>query len=228
MGRIKGRIDGLYAGIFGERYLSDAAYRSEVALYGGVGVNLLYIAVNLVSGIWHRSVWFVALAVYYLLLSSARFILLRYVSRTPAGLDLRAEYRRSRACGILLLMLNQALIGILILVIRQERSYYYPGHLIYAMAVYAFYALSAAIVNAAKSRRLGSPVLSAAKTVSLTAAIVSMLALETAMFARFGGNDSPAFHRLMTTATGGAVYLIVLAMALFMVIRSSVRLKQLR
>lgn len=227
MGRIKGRIDGLYASIFGERYLSDAAYRSEVALYGGVGVNLLYIAVNLVSGIWHRSLWFVALAVYYLLLSSARYVLLRYVSRTPAGLDLRAEYRRSRACGILLMLMNQALIGILILVLRQGESYYYPGHLIYAMAAYAFYALAAAIVNAVKIRRLGSPVLSAARTVGLTAAIVSMLALETAMFARFGG-DSPGFHRLMISATGGAVYLIVLAMALFMVIRSSVRLKQLR
>ena len=199
-----------------------------MALYGGVGVNLLYIAVNLVSGIWHRSVWFVALAVYYLLLSSARYVLLRYVSRTPAGLDLRAEYRRSRACGILLMLMNQALMGILILVLRQGESYYYPGHLIYAMAAYAFYALTAAIVNAVKIRRLGSPVLSAARTVGLTAAIVSMLALETAMFARFGGGDSPGFHRLMISATGGAVYLIVLAMALLMVIRSSVRLKQLR
>lgn len=227
MGRLKSRMDRLCAGIFGERYLSDAAFRSEAALYGGLSVNLLYIAVNLVSGIWHRSVWFVALAVYYLLLSAARFILLRYVSRAPAGRDLRAEYRRSLACGFLLLLMNQSLIGILILVMRQERSYYYPGHLIYAMAAYAFYSLTAAIVNAVKIRRLGSPVLSAARAVGLTAAIVSMLALETAMFARFGGG-SPGFQRIMLSATGGAVFLIVLVMGLRMVIRACLRLRQLR
>ena len=78
-----------------------------------------------------------------------------------------------------------------------------------------------------KFRKYESPVLSAAKAISLAAALVSILSLETAMLAQFGSEDDPLFRKVMTGTTGGGVCVIVLGMALFMIIKSSRQLKQI-
>ena len=69
----------------GGRLLGDAVFRSEITLHGGLFVNLLYVALNLFSGIRYRSAWFVALAFYYVLLSAMRAVLVRYIHRRPVG-----------------------------------------------------------------------------------------------------------------------------------------------
>ena len=74
-------------------------------------------------------------------------------------------------------------------------------------------------MNLIKFRKHGSPVLSAAKAVNLVAAMVSILSLETAMLARFGGDDE-AFRASMTGATGGGICTIVIGMAVFMIVKS--------
>ncbi|MBS5725534.1 MAG: hypothetical protein KHW59_07135 [Clostridiales bacterium] len=209
----------------GGRLLGDAIFRSELTLHGGLLINLLYAALNLFSGIRYRSTWFVALAFYYALLSAMRAVLVRYVHRKPVGQDILAEFRRYRACGIILLLMNQALVGIIVYMVTQDRGFSYPGLLIYAMAMYAFYITISAIINVIKHRSHKSPVMSAAKAVSLTAALVSMLSLETAMLARFG-SDETEFRRMMLGASGGIVCAFVLAMAIYMIVRSTKQLKK--
>lgn len=108
-----------------------------------------------------------------------------------------------RMCGITLLIMNQALAGIVIFMVHQNRGFDYPGLLIYAMATYSFYSVITAVVNLVKFRKHGSPLLSAAKVINLVAAMVSVLSPETAMLARFGGDDDPLFRKVMTGATGG-------------------------
>ena len=209
----------------GGRLLGDDIFRSEITLHGGLFVNLLYVAMNLFSGIRYRSTWFVALALYYALLSAMRAVLVRYVHRKPVGLDVPAEFRRYRACGIILLLMNQALVGIIIYMVTQNRGFSYPGLMIYAMAMYTFYITISAIINVIKYRSHGSPVMSAAKTISLTAALVSMLSLETAMLAQFG-SDETEFRRIMLGVSGGVVCAFVLAMAIYMIARSTKQLKK--
>lgn len=209
----------------GSRLLGDAVFRSEITLHGGLFMNLLYVAMNLFSGIRYRSAWFVSLACYYALLSAMRAVLVRYVHRKSVGQDIPAEFRRYRACGIILLLMNQALVGIIIYMVTQNRGFSYPGLMIYAMAMYTFYITIAAIINVIKYRSHGSPVMSAAKAVSLTAALVSMLSLETAMLARFG-SDETEFRRIMLGVSGGVVCAFVLAMAIYMIVRSTKQLKK--
>ena len=211
----------------GNRLLGDVDFRSELTLHGGLFVNLLYVALNLVSGLRYRSTWFISLAVYYALLSAMRAVLVRYVHRRAVGEDIASELQRYRACGIILLLMNQALVGIIVYMVTQNRGFSYPGLLIYAMAVYAFYITIAAVINVIRYRRRGSPVMSAAKVINLTAALVSMLSLETAMLAQFGA-DEPQFRRIMLGASGGAVCAIVLTMAVYMIVHSTKRLKALK
>ncbi len=208
----------------GEKYMTDARFRAGVSLYQGFFINLLYIVMKLVSGIVYRSAWFISLAVYYILLAVMRFLLARRLNVR----DEAAELRRYRLCGIMLLFMNQALAGIVIFMVHQNRGFEYPGLLIYAIAAYSFYAVTIAIVNIVKTRRHKSPVLSAARAINLVAALVSVLSLETAMLTRFGGDDDPMFRRIMTGATGGGVCTAVIGMAVYMIIRANKKLRKIK
>ena len=208
------------------RYLKEDIFRTETALYQGFLINLLYAGIKMFSGILYNSIWFVTLAVYYILLAVMRASLLHYVRKT--GKNKVSEWKRYRLCGIILLFMNVALAGIIILVVHQNSGFEYPGMLIYIMAMYAFYATIMAVWNVIKFRRYGSPVMSAAKVINLTAALVSMLSLETAMLTQFGAADDPMFQQIMTASTGAGISIIVLGMAIFMIVRSTNQLKYLR
>ena len=201
------------------RYLKEDMFRAEAALYQGFFINLLYVGIKMFSGILYRSVWFITLAVYYILLAVMRASLLHYVRKD--GKDKISEWRRYRLCGIILLFMNVALTGIVILAVRQNSGFEYPGMLIYVMAMYTFYATITAVRNVVKFRRYGSPVMSAAKVINLTAALVSMLSLETAMLTQFGAADDPKFRQIMTASTGAGISLCVLGMAVFMIVWST-------
>ncbi len=208
----------------GENLMTDVRFRSRVALCVGLAMNLGYIALKLVSGIVYRSEWFVALAVYYILLAVMRFLLVRRMNVR----DTLLEWRRYRLCGIMLLFMNQALVGIVVFMAHRNKGFEYPGFLIYAMAAYSFYAVTVSVINIVKTRRQKSPILSAARAINLVSALVSILSLETAMLAQFGGGDDPLFRRVMTGATGGAVCTIVIAMAVYMIWRANRNMKKLR
>lgn len=208
------------------KYLKEAMFRAEASLYQGFFINLLYAGIKLFSGILYGSVWFVTLAVYYILLALMRASLLHYVRKD--GKSKVSEWRRYRLCGIILLFMNVALAGIIILVVYKNSGFEYPGMLIYVMAMYAFYAAITAVRNVVKFRRYGSPVMSAAKVISLTAALVSMLSLETAMLTQFGAAGDPMFRRIMTASTGAGISILVLGMAVFMIVRSTMQMKHIR
>lgn len=211
----------------GTRFLKDVRFRTEISLYMGFVINLLYIVMKMASGIYYRSVWFISVAVYYILLAVMRFLLFRRGKVRTAGNHQEAELKRYRMCGIILLLMNQALTGIVVFMVHQNKSYDYPGVLIYAMAAYSFYCVIIASVNVIKFRRHGSPVLSAAKVINLVSAMVSILSLETAMVTRFGDKDDFSFRQTMTGATGGGVCIFVLGIAVYMIVKSSLQLKNI-
>lgn len=209
------------------RLLDDVGFRTELSLHVSLAVNLLYIMVKLVSGIYYRSLWFVSLAVYYMFLATMRFLLL-YRRKWPEGAARqKLELCRYRFCGVVLLLMNLALAGIVAFMVHQNRGYEYPGMLIYAMAAYSFYAVIMATVSIIKFRRHGSPILSAAKAINLVAALVSILSLETAMLAQFGSEDDMLFRKAMTGATGGGICVIVLGMAVYMIVKSTKEIRKM-
>lgn len=162
-----------------------------------------------------------------MLLAAMRVLLLRRGKKKTDRTPMAEEIHRYRMCGIILLLMNQALAGIVIFMVHQNRGFDYPGLLIYAMAIYAFYSIITAVINVVKFRRHGSPVMSAAKAINLVAAMVSILSLETAMLIQFGGDDT-VFRAVMTGATGGGICTIVIGMAIFMIWKSTKQMKKLQ
>lgn len=154
----------------GGRLLDDAAFRAEMSIYPSLGINLFYAAFKLITGIRYGSVWLITLAVYYVLLAVMRFLVLTSARKRSKGATRADEFRHYRLCGALLAVINRALSGMVLFLVRQEGSYDYPGVLIYVMSMYAFYAVITAVINIIKFKKHGSPTLSAAKAINLTGA----------------------------------------------------------
>ncbi len=206
---------------FGKSYLTDPLFRTKISLYVTLCIGVLYACVHLISGLWQKSLWFCGLAGYYLVLCAMRFAILQRADEA----DLIAKYRRCRLCGILLFLLNAVLVLITVQIVRQSRGYAYAGLLIYVMAAYSFYAVIFAICQTVRYRNDPNPMLSASKCISLTAATVSILSLETAMLSAFGNPQDTLFRTTITAITGAGVCLVVIGMAIYMIHKANVGIR---
>lgn len=210
-------------------YLNDREFRARVSLYGGLAVNMFYAVFKCATGAVFRSAWLWAIGIYYVMLSAIRFTLLRNVRLTDKKehtLERKIhEYKSARLCGIMMFALNAAMTGMTVQMIWRNRGYEYKGYIIYISAMYAFYSFINAVVNVVKFAKINNPILSAAKILSLAGALMSMFALQTAMFSAFGGGES--YQRMMNTITGGIVCTTVMGMAFFMIVWSGKKLKSL-
>ena len=213
--RMSGTMRRIKRSAFGGRYLSDLAFRGSVGICQGMAVNFCYVMFHLAVGIRYASVWFLSMAVYYLVLGALRsYLIVCYRRQSP-----ELEQRCYRITAWLLLLLNIPMGGMIVLMIRTDSGYFYPGSVIYLSALYTFYAFILAIVNVMRFRALGSPILSAAKVLNLVSALMSLLGLQTAMIARFSPNGE-GYRKLMNTITGSAVYAAVIVIAVYMLRRS--------
>ena len=192
------------------RYRTDLDFRLRLRLTVSFGVNLCYSVYKAALGLLLGSVWFGAMAAYYLVLSAARFLLLRGGTGS-----LLTGYKKRRFCGLLLAVMTVPIAVIGAVSVYTGSATEYPGHLIFAAAAYTFYSLTMAIVNICRFRGACSPVYSAANALALMTALVSLFFLQGAMFLAFG--DGSSMERdmnmifaavLAAMAVGGSVYLV--------------------
>lgn len=208
------------------RYLTDKHFSVWCGLALSFTVNLGFAVLKLVYAAVYASFWDGGLAVYNILLCAVRLYLMRSFPRGQNRQKFETELRRYRFTGVSLFFLDAALAAISTLIVLKGNGYYYPGTLVYAMAFHAFYSLTLAIVNTIKYRKFNSPILSAAKAVNLTTALVSIFSLETAMIAQFGA-DRAYFRLVMTSVTAFAVCAVVLGLAVFMVCSANRKLRRI-
>lgn len=206
----------------------DVQLRVKISLYGTLIFNAIYAIFQLCLGFYHGSVWFFSLFFYYILLASMRFFLLQYTRKHGAGENMRAELRRTRICGILLLIMNLALAGIVIYIVWRFRVIEHHEITTIALAAYTFTALTLAIVSIFRYRKYNSPILSTTKSISFASALVSLFTLESTMLTVFSAEDTPAgFEQIMSAVTGGAIMLLIISMAIATIIKSTKELKKL-
>lgn len=116
--------------------------------------------------------------------------------------------------------------GMVFQMIWQNEGYEYPGYVIYLSAMYAFYSFISAVWNLVKYRKVGNPILSASKAISFAGALMSVLALQTAMITRFGEGDEK-FRMEMNIITGAFVLGITLFMAVYLIVHGQKILNRL-
>lgn len=202
------------------RLLSDMQYRTVLSIYAGFTINMLYVLLKAVSAVLYSSLWEAAISAYYLVLGITRFSMIFTLRKETSSENEWISYRR---VGMLMLLLNVAMGGIIIQMVIHDKSYNYPGYVIYASAAYTFYLFTISIINIFKFRKLNSPVLSASKALNFAGALMSVISLQTAMITQFGDEVFP--RRTANAMTGFSVVIVTLIMAVYMIIRSNRALK---
>lgn len=210
---------------------SDYRFRTVLFTLFSFLINIFYAVSNGIFGIINRSPWLGTLSAYYIFLSIMRFGIVRYgrkVSKEKMNKDLVIqELKVYRHTGILLALITIALSGAVILLVNQEGGQSYYGYMIFVMAMYTFYKAIIAVVNIVKVRKLQSPLLVTIRNIGYADALVSVLSLQTAMFASFGEN-SDVDPGVMNGITGACVCIMILAIGIYMIYSSGRKIKRIQ
>lgn len=214
---------------YARRWQEDTRLRVNVSLFGSLAWNTLYGVFQLWLGIYHHTFWFSSLGTYYICLAVMRFFLVRYTVKNKPGEKMREELIRYRLCGWLFLAMNLALSLMVFFMVYWNRTFIHHEITTIAMAAYTFTALTVAIISTVRYRKYNSPVYSASKAISLAAACVSMLTLESTMLTTFDdGTMDLLTRRILLGTSGGAISVFIIAMAIYMIARSYKKLKLLK
>ena len=209
------------------KFLKNWGFRTLVTSTFSFGMTLFSSVTNAYLGISERSIWFGALAAYYIFLAIMRWGLLIY-HRKKRDFESEAMLRAKKytRCGVWLLILNLALSSAIAQMIFDDRSFEYKDWLIYAFAAYAFYKIIMSIINAIKARRQDDLTIQAIREINMVDAAVSILALQTALLHTF--SDASVDISLFNTLTGSAVSLFSMFLSISMIARGSKSIKEIK
>ena len=211
---------------YARKWQEDTRLRVNVSLYGSFFWNIAYALFQLWLGFYHHTFWFYSLGAYYICLALMRFFLLLHTRRYAPGERMRTELLRYRACGWVFLAMNLALTVIVFFMVYWNRTFEHHMITAIAMAAYTFTTFTVAIINVIKYRKYNSPVFSASKAISLAAALVSILTLESTMLTTFSDSTmSVSEQKLMLGLTGAAISAVIVAMAIYMIVNGTKKLK---
>lgn len=207
------------------RWFDDPQLRVNFSLGIALIFNCTFALFQTALFILHTSVWYGVLAGYYFILAIMRFFILK--DAKTAKRSYADELRRSRKTGIALVFLNLVLAGMMFYIVRLGFGINHNEIFIIAHAAYSFAAITVSAVNVSRYRKYERPIFTAAKSIDFTAALVSLITLETSMISTFG-DGSESFRRTLTAITGTAVCIFVIVLAIYMIASSTHKLKNLR
>ena len=219
---------------FWNRLFTEYGFRTIIFSIGSFTINLAFAVYNGTIAILISSIWFGALAAYYVFLIVLRGGILIYHARRRKAIkngqtESETYLRDTKVygnCGILLVILPIALSVAILQMVRANEAFVHTGITIYAYAVYAFYKIGMAIYNFVKTRKTNEMTVRASKNINLADAFVSILALQTAMFHEFGTGMGDFNIGTMNAITGAAVCALTAAIGIFMIVVTTKILKK--
>jgi hypothetical protein len=214
---------------FTNKLLEQYSFRTLIFAIVSLVISLGYALFNGVIGIIELSIWYGALSAYYFMLFAMRGSILAYNNKKRKA-DLGEQQEKISetkiylATGCLLIILPICLSFAIAQMVLGKNSFEHAGLAIYPAAMYAFYKIIMAVVNFVKSHRQDNYSVRAIRNINFADALVSILALQTAMFKEFATEQIGVFNAV----TGGVVCALTLALGTFMIITADVRYKKLK
>ena len=213
----------------GEKFFDDYTFRIILSTMPTFIINVAYTVYNGVLGVMHQSEWFITMAVYYSLLGIMRYHAVhtgRIISRMEdQSLIKKKELSVIKTEGILLLLLNLALSGVVLLTIVQDTAKRYSEIMVITIAAYTFYKIITSVINMIKVRKLQSPILITIRNISVADALVSVLTLQMTMLASFQGRSTMNINQ-MNAMTGMAACILISLLGISMIYYSYKRNKK--
>ncbi len=211
--------------------LRNFGFRTVIFAIGSFTMSLLFSGFNAFMGIKNRSIWYGALAAFYISLAFLRGGVLTYHRKRIGKKDKveNDEYIKAklfRTSGTITLILNVALSSAIAQMIFSNAHFSYMGWMVFAYAAYAFYKITASIISFIKAQKQTDLTVRAIRNINLVDALVSILALQTALLTTFG--DGTMNISLMNTLTGIVVSGLSIAIGVYMIYYGNNKLKQIQ
>ena len=209
--------------------LRNFGFRTVIFAIGSFLMSLLFSGFNAYMGIKNRSIWYGALAAFYIALAFLRGGVLAYHKSRIGKKTQNDEYVKAkvyRNSGIITLILNIALSSAIAQMIFSDAHFTYMGWTIFAYAAYAFYKITISIIALVKAHKQTDLTVRAIRNINLVDALVSILALQTAllvMFSEDGINIS-----LFNTLTGVAVSALSISIGIYMIVSANKKMKEIQ
>lgn len=204
---------------FTSNLLDDYGYRTLIFSIVGFVLNILYVALIGVLAIITHSFWYISIAVYYLILILMKTTVFKSRRKNK---NLTNQIKAYRACGIMFILLTIAFSGVIVLVYKSNNFFEYAGLMIYVVATFTFYKLSLAIYNIFKARKQDQIYVENIRNINLASALISIVALQVAMFQAFSPELNSGFANALT---GAGVSLIIMTLGVLMIIKANKLLK---
>lgn len=185
-----------------------------------LAINFLYGIYNGVLGIAWKSIWFVNLSMYYIILGIMKFVAVKCEYSKSTKDKIKRELFIMRTDGILLLLLTLILTGVVWLSIKFELGRSYNMIIMITIAAYTFPKVITAIVNSIKVRKNSTPIIKTIRNINVSNAVVSMFSLELSMYATFDKGGDTSHIYIMEIITGIAMCICVFTIGILMIHRS--------
>ena len=208
------------------RWREDYGFKTMVTAFGSLLVTVIFALYNGFLGIYHSSLWYGTICVYYILLTALRGIVI--ASEKRIGLSGEKEKARNKIylySSVLLLVLNLSLFVPVTLMVKQQKPVMMTLIPAIAMAAYTTYKITMASVNMKKSRRSMDCLVRFLRRINFIDALVSILVLQnTLIMVNSKGNNAEMLP--LTAVTSAVVLLAVLLLSVIAMADAAGRIRR--
>lgn len=212
------------------RIIADKKFRAHITTGVSLAINVGYAFLNGGMAIASRSIWFGALAGYYILLIVLRASVLCGNAKKIALDDTVLAQKRLvrnlkiyRIAGIVLLMIIIALSFAVAQMVASNKAFKHDGIMTYANALYTTIKVIIAIINFVKAKKGDDIAIEALRNINMADAGVSLLALQSSLLRTFSITQN---NSIANAATGAAVCLFILGLGIYMIIKATKMIKK--
>ena len=209
--------------------LRNFGFRTVIFAIGSFLMSLLFSGFNAYMGIANRSIWYGALAAFYIALAFLRGGVLAYHKSRIGKKMQNDEYIKAkvyRNSGIITLILNIALSSAIAQMIFSDAHFTYMGWTIFAYAAYAFYKITMSIIALIKAHKQTDLTVRAIRNINLVDALVSILALQTALLTMF--SEGEVNISIFNTFTGIVVSLLSVGIGIYMIASANKKMEEIQ
>ncbi len=213
---------------FTNNLLTSYGYRTSVFTIISFFINFVYAIFMGIMGVAGSSIWFGALAAYYIFLCFTRGYVLANGYQVVKGKKKQKDttlrqLKTYRNSGISMLIINLSLSAAVILLMLNIGVYKYQGLIIYFVAVYTTYKVTMSIINIVKATKQDNYIIKAIRCIGFADSLVSLYALQSALIAQFSQGVS---MQGMNIAVGVIIVLLTLILSIYMIASANKKLKE--
>lgn len=184
-------------------------------------LNASLCTIELIIAIADKSLWFLALFFFYLILALMKFSAVsRNMKTDNSDKEIKVTFIST---GILLILLDIALSFVTAITLAQKHIQKHSEIVMIAIATYVFLKITMIVIrDFVKDKYAAYPAITAIKAINWTETAVSVFTMQRSMLVTFSSENGSTAELLMNIITSTAVSMLIVALGILM-IRKGIR-----